>query len=254
MKSKNSDCWYTPPQIVDLIQQCLSGITLDPCADDEKHVEACQHLTASDDGLSQQWSGRVFMNPPYSCPSAWIAKLQEEFNCGRVEEAIALVPVATDTKWFHPLISSNLICFWKGRIKFLDTNYQPKIPARQSHCLIYWGNNSARFKEIFSPFGSFNYKPEVGVIAECSNLNNLISAQELVPVSQLPPQNLEDLSLSEPQRLIQTAMISSKNDTQEYTTTTTCEKSPGLQNRGLGTICTQEESIYLQLPLPAFQG
>ena len=101
---KLSDCWYTPPQIVDLVQKYLSGITLYPCADDGKHIEACHHLTADDDGLSQQWFGRVFMNPPYSCPGAWIAKLQEEFNCGRVEEAIALVPVATDTKWFHPLI------------------------------------------------------------------------------------------------------------------------------------------------------
>ncbi|QFS50629.1 C-5 cytosine-specific DNA methylase [Nostoc sphaeroides CCNUC1] len=97
------------------------------------------------------------MNPPYSCPGLWIAKLQEEFNCGRVEEAIALVPAATDTKWFHPLIASNLICFWKGRIKFLDTNYQPKMAARQSHCLIYWGKNKSRFRQIFSPYGNFNF-------------------------------------------------------------------------------------------------
>jgi len=159
-ETKISDCWYTPPEIVALIQQCLNGITLDPCSDNGKHIESCQHLTAADDGLSQKWSGRVFMNPPYSCPGKWVCKLQEEFDCGRVEEAIALVPVATDTKWFHPLISSNLICFWKGRIKFLDVNYQPKMPARQSHALIYWGKNQSRFREIFSPVGSFNSSEE----------------------------------------------------------------------------------------------
>jgi phage N-6-adenine-methyltransferase len=174
-KSKISDCWYTPPEIIALIQQCLEGITLDPCADDGKHIESCYHLTATEDGLSHQWFGRVFMNPPYSCPGVWIAKLQEEFSLGRVEEAIALVPVATDTKWFHPLISSNLICFWKGRIKFLDVNYQPKMPARQSHCLIYWGKNQSRFRQVFSPFGTFNSSEEkeamspttLGTNAEC---------------------------------------------------------------------------------------
>ncbi|MCC5670587.1 hypothetical protein LC653_44165 [Nostoc sp. CHAB 5784] len=73
---------------------------------------------------------------------------------------ITLVPVATDTKWFHPLISSNLICFWKGRIKFLDVNYQPKMPARQSHCLIYLGKNQSRFRQVFSPYGNFNFLEE----------------------------------------------------------------------------------------------
>ncbi len=184
-KSKISDCWYTPPEIIALIQQCLEGITLDPCADDGKHIESCYHLTTAEDGLSHQWFGRVFMNPPYSCPGVWIAKLQEEFNCGRVEEVIALMPVATDTKWFHPLISSNLICFWKGRIKFLDVNYQPKMPARQSHCLIYWGKNQSRFRQVFSPFGTFNLSEEKGAMSpttlvtnvEC-NLNTPVSLQE----------------------------------------------------------------------------
>ncbi|MBD2682892.1 MULTISPECIES: DNA N-6-adenine-methyltransferase [Nostoc] len=70
MKSKSSDCWYTPPEIIALIQSCLNGITLDPCADNGKHIEACQHFTVADDGLSHEWSGRVFMNPPYS----WMPK------------------------------------------------------------------------------------------------------------------------------------------------------------------------------------
>jgi len=165
---KTSDCWYTPPEIIALIEKCLNGITLDPCADDGKHIEACYHLTATNDGLSHQWFGRVFMNPPYSCPGVWIAKLQEEFNSGRVEEAIALVPASTDTKWFHPLIASNLICFWKGRIKFLDVNYQPKMPARQSHALIYWGKNQSRFRQIFSSFGTFNSSEQKGAI-ECNS-------------------------------------------------------------------------------------
>jgi phage N-6-adenine-methyltransferase len=151
--SKKSDKWYTPPQIVDLVTQVLGAIDLDPCADDGKHVTAAQHYTAADDGLSKPWHGRVFMNPPYSCPGKWVAKLQSEIEAGRVTEAIALVPAATDTNWLSPLLDSQPICFWKGRIKFLDTNYQPKQSARQSHCLIYWGANQQKFKQVFQEFG-----------------------------------------------------------------------------------------------------
>jgi phage N-6-adenine-methyltransferase len=301
-KSKASDCWYTPPEIIALIQQCLGGITLDPCADDGKHVESCYHFTVADDGLSQQWFGRVFMNPPYSCPGVWIAKLQEEFNCGRVEEAIALVPVATDTKWFHPLIASNLICFWKGRIKFLDVNYQPKMAARQSHCLIYWGKNQSRFRQVFSSFGSFNlleergsnlyplgskvtvnnpqkyysdwdwgiitgltvkdgkidvkmgdrfiiavditdlFLAEVGANSVCSISHNLTSAQGLAQDSSLQLQNLEDSSLSEPQRLTNTAVAFSQNGSPVSATTVTCEVSQCEISENSG-----EKSTLLQL-------
>ncbi|MCC5618110.1 hypothetical protein LC605_24095 [Nostoc sp. CHAB 5836] len=151
--AKESDKWYTPPKIEDLVTQVLEGIDLDPCADEGKHIAAARHYTASDDGLSQEWHGRVFMNPPYSCPGKWVAKLQAEIEAGRVMEAIALVPAATDTNWLSPVIESQPICFWKGRIKFLDTSYQPKQSARQSHCLVYWGTNGQKFKQVFDEVG-----------------------------------------------------------------------------------------------------
>ena len=152
-KSFSSDEWYTPPHISDLVTQVLGQITLDPCADEGKHIPAAMHYTAMDDGLTQEWNGRVFMNPPYSAPSVWIKKLQAEFESGRVTEAIALVPAATDTRWLSPLLKSQPVCFWTGRIKFLDMSYKPRLSARQSHCLVYWGGNWERFKEVFDPYG-----------------------------------------------------------------------------------------------------
>ncbi|BAZ36670.1 C-5 cytosine-specific DNA methylase (plasmid) [Calothrix sp. NIES-4101] len=152
-KSKSSDCWYTPELIVKLILLILGTIDLDPCADDGKHIPAALHYTATDDGLNRDWHGRVFMNPPYSCPGVWMAKLQAEVESGRVKEAIALVPSATDTNWLSPVLKQQPVCFWKGRIKFLDVNYQPKLPARQSHVLVYWGENWERFQEVFDGYG-----------------------------------------------------------------------------------------------------
>ncbi|NJN11535.1 MAG: hypothetical protein HC815_27595 [Richelia sp. RM1_1_1] len=161
-KKRSSDCWYTPPHIVELVIQVLGQIDLDPCADDGKHIPATTHFTFMQDGLAQPWHGRVFMNPPYSCPGAWMKKLQTEFESGRVREAlhpkgvseaIALVPAATDTKWLSPVLKSQPVCFWTGRIKFLDEDYKPKLAARQSHVLVYWGENWERFKEVFDPYG-----------------------------------------------------------------------------------------------------
>jgi phage N-6-adenine-methyltransferase len=151
-KFKSSDCWYTPLYIVELILKVLGVIDLDPCADDGKHIPATYHYTAADDGLTKEWHGRVFMNPPYSHPGKWMTKLKTEFEFGRVTEAIALVPAATDTSWLAPVLKVQPVCFWKGRIKFLDVNYQPKQSARQSHVLVYWGDNWKRFKEVFEEY------------------------------------------------------------------------------------------------------
>lgn len=153
-ESLPSDRCYTPPNIVELIVKVFGAIDLDPCADDGKHIPAIRHYTFADDGLNQEWHGRIFLNPPYSCPARWIAKLRDEIALGRATEAIALLPAATDTNWLSPILKSQPACFWKGRIKFLDENYQPmKASARQSHVLIYWGENSDRFREVFSDFG-----------------------------------------------------------------------------------------------------
>ncbi|MEO1559473.1 MAG: DNA N-6-adenine-methyltransferase [Cyanobacteria bacterium J06632_19] len=63
-KSKSSDCWYTPIPIVELVTKVLGEITLDPCADNGKHLEVKKHYTIADDGLIREWEGQVFMNPP----------------------------------------------------------------------------------------------------------------------------------------------------------------------------------------------
>ncbi len=151
--SNKTDCWYTPPSIVELVIQVLGEINLDPCADDGRHISAAEHYTKNDNGLEQPWCGKIYMNPPYSHPGLWMKKLQLEFETGNVDEAIALVPAATDTNWLSPVLKTQPVCFWKGRIKFLGQDYQPKLSARQSHVLVYWGNNWQKFREVFEDYG-----------------------------------------------------------------------------------------------------
>ena len=189
---KNTDCWYTPPDIVELVLETLGWIDLDPCADNLKHLPAKAHYTEADDGLTREWAGKVFMNPPYSCPGKWIAKLQAEFDSGRVTEAIALVPAATDTKWLSPLLNTQAICFWKGRIKFLDTDYQPKLPARQSHVLVYWGAELAKFKQVFQERGAV-FIPEV-IPSHClPSITDVVEPGDVLNTNPAIPSPIESI-------------------------------------------------------------
>jgi phage N-6-adenine-methyltransferase len=174
--SNKTDCWYTPPSIVELVIQVLGEINLDPCADDGRHIAATKHYTFDDNGLEQPWCGKIYMNPPYSHPGLWMKKLELEFETGNVDEAIALVPAATDTNWLSPVLKTQPVCFWKGRIKFLGQDYQPKLSARQSHVLVYWGNNWQKFREVFEDYGVVYFPiPPVDnneVLGENISLNN----------------------------------------------------------------------------------
>jgi phage N-6-adenine-methyltransferase len=189
--NKKSDCWYTPLHIANLVVQVLGAIDVDPCADNGKHITAAQHYTFNDDGLTKPWHGRVYMNPPYSCPGAWMKKLQAEFESGRVKEAIALVPAATDTNWLSPLLKTQLVCFWKGQIKFLDKDYQPRRAARQSHVLVYWGENWEKFKEVFESHGFVSVPSKLlGDKQDSSPSNSDNSPSKIISPSKNSPSNL----------------------------------------------------------------
>jgi phage N-6-adenine-methyltransferase len=118
--SSASDDWLTPPHIIERVLQVLGQIDLDPCADDDHdpNVPATRHFTIADDGLTQEWSGQVFLNPPYGrAIGDWVAKLVEEYTAGRVPQAIALLPARTDTAWFR-LLRDFPLCFLYGRLNF----------------------------------------------------------------------------------------------------------------------------------------
>jgi hypothetical protein len=68
--SKNE--YYTPPELVRIMKQMNEGdpFSLDPCScytANNLHdgLLAQEILTMEEDGLSREWSGDVFVNPPY---------------------------------------------------------------------------------------------------------------------------------------------------------------------------------------------
>src|SRR5690606_18180312 len=114
-------------------------------------VKAARHYTKADDGLSKQWTGRVWMNPPYAANliGRFTEKLCEHFEDGEVTEAVVLVNNATETGWFQQMAKlASAICFPKGRVRFLDPAGNPGAPL-QGQAVIYMGPNRERFFECF---------------------------------------------------------------------------------------------------------
>lgn len=72
--------WLTPPAII----AALGPFDLDPCAPVERPwPTAAKHYTIADDGLSQDWHGLVWLNPPFGPDAAtWLARLADHGTGG----------------------------------------------------------------------------------------------------------------------------------------------------------------------------
>ena len=116
--------WETPQTLFDELDRIFGGFTLDPCASAD-NAKCERFFTRSDDGLSQPWTGKVFMNPPYGRQiGLWIKKAFEESQKGTL--VVCLLPARVDTRWWHDYASKGYVYFLQGRLKFgTATNAAP---------------------------------------------------------------------------------------------------------------------------------
>ncbi len=148
--------WYTPSKYIEAARAVMGSIDLDPasCELAQETVQAGQYFTIDDNGLTKEWRGNVWLNPPYSKESVGLfaAKLVEE--TANLSQAIVLVNNATDTQWFHEMASvATAICFIRSRIKFNDKNGTPANTPVQGQVCLYVGGNHMKFCQVFSSFG-----------------------------------------------------------------------------------------------------
>lgn len=145
--------WYTPAEYIEAARTVMGTIDLDPASNDFANgtVKAETYYTEETNGLTHEWTGNIWMNPPYSggVISQFVKKLVEsDFT-----QAIVLVNNATDTEWFRMLTSkAKAIVFTTGRIRFVKRDGAKNTPL-QGQAFVYFGKNRLKFVEVFSRFG-----------------------------------------------------------------------------------------------------
>ena len=108
------DVWLTPRA---LLQQ-LGEFDLDPCAAPSPRPwdTARNHIALPDDGLSIDWTGRVWLNPPYhrDLIGLWLEKM------ARHGSGMSLIFARTETdawqRWVWPFATA--VLFIRGRLEF----------------------------------------------------------------------------------------------------------------------------------------
>ncbi len=154
--------WYTPAEYITAAKEVMGGIDVDPASSAEANetVGAKAFFDIDTDGLTKEWHGRIWLNPPYilSLVSRFCAKLISEYLAKRTTEAIVLVNNASETSWYQDLAGfASAICSPKGRIKYRKPGGNtPGIPI-QGQSLFYLGPNVERFAQYFSVFGIISY-------------------------------------------------------------------------------------------------
>jgi phage N-6-adenine-methyltransferase len=156
-RNSGNNEWYTPAEDVERARKVLGKIELDPASSAiaQETVKAERYYTKEQDGLAQEWSGRVWMNPPYAKGDIepFVAKLVAEHLAGNVKAAIMLTNNSADTEWFHKAAShASAICLTRGRIKFEDPNSDRAAPL-QGQAFFYFGPNVKKFVSLYAPAG-----------------------------------------------------------------------------------------------------
>lgn len=130
--------WLTPPELI----RSLGQFDLDPASPIHRPwPTARHHFTVLDDGLRQEWFGRVWLNPPYgSKTGAWMKRLADHGN------GIALTFARTETRWFHSEVwrRADAVFFFRGRLQFHGVDGRPgPSSAGAPSCLVAYGIDNA---------------------------------------------------------------------------------------------------------------
>lgn len=128
----SNDDWNTPQEELILVRHILGTIELDPCSNRTSLVQATRRVDKWEDGLATSvvWEDyrTGFMNPPFSKPLPWIARVAEwRRNRKGVGAFVGLLPGDTSTQWFQRVVeTASAIHFRRGRFPFVGAESSPK--------------------------------------------------------------------------------------------------------------------------------
>lgn len=125
--SSKSNEWSTPQDFFDA-WHAEYQFTLDAAATPE-NAKVDRYFTADDDGLSQDWEGVVWCNPPYGRQiGKWVEKAWTESERGAT--VVLLIPARTDTTWWHTYVKrAREIHLVEKRLRFGGSKTNAPFPS-----------------------------------------------------------------------------------------------------------------------------
>ena len=145
----SKDKWVVPLELINR----LGEFDLDVYAPYNRPWNtALKHYTIIDDGLINDWDGRVFCNPPDGAVTyLWLDRCAQYGNC------TALVYAKTDTAYFQNIIMkyASAILYIKGRVKFYYTDGSKADSAPLPSMLVAFDAKNGEILEGSGIGGSF---------------------------------------------------------------------------------------------------
>lgn len=135
---RSTDEWLTPPELI----AAIGPFDLDPCSPGARRPwdTAATHYGIEDDGMRQEWTGRVWLNPPYADMRRWLVRLAEHGN------GTALIFARVETALWFDLVWSRAtaVLFLRGRLSFYYPNgKRAKANSGAPSALIAYGDADA---------------------------------------------------------------------------------------------------------------
>lgn len=123
--SSDSYEWETPRELFEALDS-FYHFDLDVCATEE-NAKCGSYYTKEEDGLSREWRGVCWMNPPYGREiGKWVRKAYESaMKPGTT--VVCLLPARTDTGWWHDYVCAGAsgVSFLRGRLCFSGRGRAP---------------------------------------------------------------------------------------------------------------------------------
>lgn len=161
--SSISEDWYTPKKYVDAAREVFGGtIDLDPmsCMEANRTVQATRFLTAEVDGLTFEWHGNVFLNPPWgqgpnNAKVRAVRKAMVEYDAGRASAVILVLNAnAITAGWFARLLATcQAIAVPNHRVSHYGPGGKGGAPNTGT-VFVYLGKCVERFSQVFQRFGT----------------------------------------------------------------------------------------------------
>lgn len=177
--SMDSPEWYTPTMFAESARIVMGGIDLDPASHEEanERLKISRIFTKEDNGLTQPWEGRIFVNPPGGLVNEFWCKAQAEFHAGRASQVMwigysleQLQTLQNSLSKFTPLdypicVTARRIAFVENRAKreqriakLIAQGKKPNEKSSPTHSnyITYLGPNLREFHKEFSQYGRVN--------------------------------------------------------------------------------------------------